>query len=488
MPIAQQQLNSIHFHSLKGLIDLKINFRPNGLTGIFGVNGSGKSTIIHAIACIYKGISQNYIMSQFFTPTTHGKWNGSNFTVEYSYSNPPTQKNIISTSRIYRKAAQRWVPEYSKRLEREIRFIGIETCVPDIELETRSSLINFQIEDKSDILSLKILKSMSSILNKQYDRHSENTFGKKTYIGVESEGVIYSALSMGAGEQRLFKILKAVYGSPKYALIIIDEIDLLLHTSALRNLLNELIIHAKAHNQQIIFTSHRQEILSLDEIDYKHIHKTPTKTLCFENTTPDCISRLTGNQIRLINIFVEDDLSEAIVSQIAGSLSIRSNVSISRFGAAANSFTVAAGTLLSGNSLEHTLIVLDGDVYRTSEEKEKQIKYILAGDDPKMLEFRRIALNSIHQYTLPENYSPEKFLHQMLILSNMEDEIIKIAKTIIAVNNNHEFINQIIHKLGVSKEIGLFKIVNTLSVMQKWTNYIENIKKAMEDLKTKNNL
>lgn len=53
MPIAQQKLISIHFHSLKGLSDLKISFRQSGLTGIFGINGSGKSTVIHAVSCAF---------------------------------------------------------------------------------------------------------------------------------------------------------------------------------------------------------------------------------------------------------------------------------------------------------------------------------------------------------------------------------------------------------------------------------------------------
>lgn len=44
---------------------------------------------------------------------------------------------------------------------------------------------------------------------------------------------------MGAGEQRVFKILSALYSVPKYSLVLIDEVDLLLHTNALRRLIKK---------------------------------------------------------------------------------------------------------------------------------------------------------------------------------------------------------------------------------------------------------
>ena len=170
MAIAQQKLISVHFHSLKGLKDIKINLRENGLTGIFGVNGSGKSTIIHAIASIYKGLGENYIMSQFFTPTTHGKWQGSSFTVEYSHINPPNQKNPQIFYRLYKKDRQRWIPEYRKRIEREVRYIGINTCVPEIETETQFSIIHFNIKSQDDPNSSKLLDKLGFVMNKKYEK------------------------------------------------------------------------------------------------------------------------------------------------------------------------------------------------------------------------------------------------------------------------------------------------------------------------------
>ena len=52
MPIhtINQTLDSVTFHKLKHLRDLEIDFTGRNVTGIFGVNGSGKSSILHALA------------------------------------------------------------------------------------------------------------------------------------------------------------------------------------------------------------------------------------------------------------------------------------------------------------------------------------------------------------------------------------------------------------------------------------------------------
>ena len=45
---------------------------------------------------------------------------------------------------------------------------------------------------------------------------------------------------MGAGEQRVIKILQTAYSAYQYSLILIDEIDLLLHVDAFRKLIQTL--------------------------------------------------------------------------------------------------------------------------------------------------------------------------------------------------------------------------------------------------------
>ena len=70
---------------------------------------------------------------------------------------------------------------------------------------------------------------------------------------------------MGSGEQRTIKILEKVTCAEKYSLILVDELDLLLHVSAFRKLVKELNRIAAEKKLQIVFTTHSLEILSMSE-------------------------------------------------------------------------------------------------------------------------------------------------------------------------------------------------------------------------------
>ena len=53
---------------------------------------------------------------------------------------------------------------------------------------------------------------------------------------------------MGAGEQRLFSLLETLYSMPPESLLLIDELDLTLHTLALKKLVREMV---KVANKKI---------------------------------------------------------------------------------------------------------------------------------------------------------------------------------------------------------------------------------------------
>ena len=47
------RIESVHFDQLKCLKDATIEF-DKPLTAIMGVNGCGKTTVLHALACVFK--------------------------------------------------------------------------------------------------------------------------------------------------------------------------------------------------------------------------------------------------------------------------------------------------------------------------------------------------------------------------------------------------------------------------------------------------
>lgn len=266
MPASQQILHSLSIKKLKGITSLdEIRFDEKPLTAILGPNGCGKSTILHALACCYKAPEEFEVLktqfSEYFTPTTDATWSGSSLAMTHTYRNGTVVHNQVETN--YRKVIDRWAPRYPSRPERYVRFIGIKTCVPRIEEETKKSAIVYQTapHTDSDLIRAKI----ATVFNRAYNElNIHETDNGRRYPGLALEGTRYSSLAMGAGEQRVLEILSAVFRAPRYALILIDEIDLLLHTAALKELIKIIYDRAVERSLQIIFTTHREAILELN--------------------------------------------------------------------------------------------------------------------------------------------------------------------------------------------------------------------------------
>lgn len=487
MVITQQKILSIKIYSLKNIVDLTMSFEGSPVTVILGPNGNGKSTVLHALACLFQPIldGENYKFSSFFLPSTDALWQGSRLEISHSYRDGVhTHENVITG---YTKLSDRWSPKYARRPSRDVFYIGIEKCVPLIESENKATRIHYSTETIDEAVILEILQKASYILNKQYSAFNMHTASGRKFIGVESSGLRYSALSMSAGEQKIFYILQKVFRAKKNSLILIDEIDLLLHDGAMKRLVE--VIHARAvdKNLQVIATTHRESILNQEHlVNIRHIIVKSGKSLCFNETKPDAINRLTGNQPRPIEVFVEDDLALAIIKKIAAELGGTKYVSIQRYGAAINCFTAISGLLLGGESCDSSLFVIDGDVYRTDEEKSERISKILTGNDERSVNFRAIALQKIRQFSIPANTNPEEYLHSLIVSIDSVDnpehlEIIECAKEIQAVNDDHKYIEDLIFRLDLDKSVGFAKVIDLVAMSDQWSAYVLEVRAWIEE-------
>lgn len=481
----QQVINSIYFGQLKCLHDFIIDFEPHPVTAILGPNGSGKSTILHALASVYqpKDFGENRKFNDFFPRSPDAEWNGSNLIITHSYRRGTETKN--KEEEAFGKADEngsRWTKIYARRPFREIYYIGIDSCVPMIESEKvkGSSKINYVTTVLEGVQANNLLEKASDVLNKKYTKINENKLvnGKKL-IGVQTEDVTYSAYSMSAGEQKVFFILDKVFSAGKYSLILIDEIDLLLHDKALRNLITTINERAIEKNLQIIFTTHREMIISLSHIvNIRHIVNVDGKTLCFSETKPDAINRLTGASVKKIEVFVEDDFAEGILQNTAGKMKAIKYVSVNTYGAAINAFTILSGLLLKGEPCDDICVVLDGDEFRTPESKVERINKALTGEDEKAKRLRGMAGSKILQFNLPDGYNPESYVHSLLCSDLIKDfkeeeaEIIEAAKKIKYVKDDHKYIDQIIDELGINRAVALNNIISLVSKHPGWGEFI----------------
>jgi len=483
--ISDQKLLSLHVENLKNLRNLEIDFLGKNVTAILGPNGHGKSTILHILACSFSplnsGKGEDYKFSEFFLPNTDATWNGSSLSINYSYKDAGVFHEV--EGREYKKTEARWTPRYANRFKREVYYIGIDKCVPMIESEKKQSKINYLTENIQSTEINTLLTKASYILNKRYTAFNNHQTSSKQFIGVEIPGLKYSALSMSAGEQKVFHILKTIYEAGKYSLILIDELDLLLHDLALKRLIEVIVDRAEDKKIQVIFTTHRESVVERNDINIRHVYNLNQKTYCLNETKPDALIRLIGDPIRSVNIFVEDDLSRALVYRVASKLKLRKHIQVNRFGAASNCFTIAAGMFLSNHELSNHYFVLDGDVHVSEEEKRTQIRKKLTGHDPLMATIEESTLSSIFQYNLPSGVSPEKFIYETLfhdsfnghVLEDDKQEIIDLLKQLPLPNDNHGFINDLIEQLGESREEGLNRIIQLLSMTSKWNDYVKPI-------------
>lgn len=458
------------------------------LIAIMGVNGAGKSTILHALACCYKPGEEerkDYKFSEFFLPNTYALWNDSQFTIRYSYRDGGRQYTDIE--RKYQKQ-ERWTPRYSARPQRYVSYLGIDSCVPDIEADTTKSFVALTLNEQTDDVSVHILNACKYILNISYTKLAIcKSSSSKEYLGVRRDAIGYcTSLSMGAGEQRVFKIISQAYRCPKYSLLLIDELDLLLHENALKRIvqkLNEICISRKL---QIIFTTHSMLMNELsDYVKIRYLVHTPTATLVQTAISTDSVLQLTGDALRPIQIYVEDKLSQTIINQLCFELNCKRYVQTFLFGPAINSFTVIAGKVLNAELGNKTIAVLDGDVYTTEGEKVTRINEVITGQG--YARQREQMLHAILQYKLPENQKPELLIRNAILSlpSNIlpeENELRLVLNEIGVVDDHHKYVDDAIRRLDMEYHVGLSKIIELFAKSEHWDDYISPIRNWLQPI------
>jgi ABC-type lipoprotein export system ATPase subunit len=478
---SQQKLEKLMVTTLKNLKDVDLDFTQSPLTAIMGANCSGKTTVLHALACVFSPPDENapnYKFPQFFKPNTDSLWSGSDFTILYSQR----QGTVLQTSlpQQYTKAQDRWTPRYERRPTRFTRFLMIKDSVPEVEMINVNAMIHYQRTGLTGQSDNMIREAAGQILNRTYDqfhRVSYRHWARKS-IGVSVGELTYPALSMSSGEQRVFQILEAVFNAPNYALILIDEIDLFLHQDALQRLLGVLVEHCRDKNKQLVFTTHFPPVANMyEQISVLTLHRAPVRTYVWSGYSHAALRHITGTQEKPISVFAEDDVAAEIIAQVSRELRIRPFTHIGHYGPAVNAFALGAGIVLSGISLENTLIVLDGDVLTTRSERSDRAKKVLTGNGDSHERQRKSLLAMIKPLWSVVNKSPEQMLHLFLRqlnnngLNGEELDLLEIAHGVVNVPERHGFVGKIIELTGESREVALSKIVPLAAKAPGWIKY-----------------
>lgn len=243
-----------------------------------------------------------------------------------------------------------------------------------------------------------------------------------------------------------------LYSMNQYSLLLIDEVDLLLHVTALKRLIIRLSQIAESKNLQIIFTTHSLEMNTLDEyVDIRYIDNSSERTLVYNKINADMIYELSEKSKKVLDVYVEDKLAETIVRRIAQDLQMQGFVNVTKFGAATNAFVLASSFVLKNENCENALIVLDGDVYTKPEEKRREIEKILSGTEKEHENRVALAIAVIRDLQLPSGIAPEKYIYDMLIEMDAAHEVVNCAKKLKAVSDSHGWLDEIIKEMGAGR-------------------------------------
>lgn len=385
-------VTKLHFQKLKRLENVTVELPEKGVVALMGENGTGKTTVLHALACLYKPHQQLQIeqgdhggwWTDWFVPHTGNLWNNSKLTAFFTDSQVGVD---------YKKGGDRWSPRKSNRRQRYCRYIGFKDCMPDIEKENLRSRFQFNLHPigLSAAKRERFLNAARTILNRTYQdiQRATKNYGLGNFLyatvthGNPAVATSYTSHYMGAGEQKVLKIIEEIVRAPNGGIVLFEEFEVAIHESALRRLIPWLVQEAENHSLQIIVSTHWPRMTEFaKDVHLRTLHSTPTGGVaCINGFRPSTMHRLTGDmaQLRLITIWVEDTLAAKIVEQIAAELGLLANITTKGFGAAVNAFAVAAALELDGADLQRNLVVLDGDCYRRVSEKRNQINSTLTG-------------------------------------------------------------------------------------------------------------
>ncbi len=340
-----------------------------GLYALTGENGSGKSTVLSCAA------------AAFYVPSF------------YDYFGNPREGASIEFEF---DGIKRRIEEQGGKWKNPFTFLGITgfyegsivfgNRFKDIDyslLGKLATIDKIQLQDASDFVK----KSLGDILhddegyyNTLYVLKNEEAtkldLKRSTYY-YENKGALISQLNMSTGENLLLTILSSIERRMKKkvrgdapAFMFLDEIELALHSSALRRLVFFLKEFAENYNTVVLFSTHSIELIRsipTNKIYYMQRHVDGS----IEIINP-CYPVYATRNLESSNyghdyiIMVEDELAKLIVERILREKRLLSNkrVLVISVGGWTQVLRFAYDTIRSNLALKTTkiLIVLDRDI------------------------------------------------------------------------------------------------------------------------------
>lgn len=379
-------------------IDLPLE---KGLYAITGENGSGKSTVI---TCASSSFFNMKMVDYFGKTEVDSK-------IEFKLEN---------ASEIYEKNFQdgRWMRKGHLNLKGF--YEGSLIFGNRFRNTSYSNLKKLELIDKSNLFTASnyILDNLGYILHNNKNYYEKLYIAKKNHLEYrqifingdlfyyEKNGKKISQFHMSTGENLLISILNSLSlrnadrtDKSVPCLILLDEIEMALHPSSLKRLVNFLKEESEKYNYAIYFSTHSIEIISAikpDNIFFlnKHIDNSlEVINPCY----PAYATRMLYDQNGYdYIILVEDNLAKALVSRILKDYSLLGNKLVHVLPAGGFSNVIDLGNEVVNSNLigkiSSILIILDGDV------KDEAESYIQKNQLKNNIPINYLPIESLEKY------------------------------------------------------------------------------------------
>ncbi len=375
--LSKALLRKIHLTegSLRGVNSLNIDF-TYPISAFAGVNGAGKSTILAMACCAYhaktdgyklpKRKNSYYTFSDFFLQHAH-EVSPQGIAIYYHIAHNswkktpqlPEGKGVGAQIR-KKNSGGKW-NNYDSRVKKCVVFLGIDRIVPHSERSQSRSYSRAFSDVTLKGWEDKVKDAVGYILSKKYDDFRYLEHSKYSLPLVKCGGVTYSGFNMGAGENALFEIFSTIYSCGENSLLVLDEIELGLHSKAQKLFIRKLKEVCKETGTQVICTTHSKEIFEcLPEDARFFVESVGGKTRTTVGISPEfAFSKMGAKDSQELDIYVEDEVAKALIEAVLPAAK-RTRVRIKIIGSASAIARQLAALWIRGEE-RPTIAIFDGD-------------------------------------------------------------------------------------------------------------------------------
>lgn len=442
---------------IRGVNSLLIDFKYP-ITAIAGKNGVGKSTILALACCAYhnnkKGYKnpkrQNtyYTFSDFFVQHKD-EVSPQGIVIHYRIAHNGWRKSEtfpdgvgIGLQARIKKQGGKW-NDYATRVPRNVVFLGIERIVPHVERSQSRSYSKAFKEGRLKGWEDKVKDAVGYILGRDYTALRYHEYSKYSLPVVMVDGVLYSGLNMGAGENALFEIFTAIFACGRGGLLVMDEIELGLHAEAQLKFVRKLKEICLENRTQVICTTHSREIFnSLPPAARFFVEDVNGNTVVTSGISPEYafakLSGITGNEM---HIYVEDKIAKSIID-FGLSSAVRKRIEVKIIGSASCMARQIAASYIANQSMP-VLAVFDGDQRAKLADNYSVARRSLDTPGSDFEGWYNSRVSYLPGDTWPERWICEKALEHVHVLAPAfrtdTDRFVELLKEAVRSGKHNEF-------------------------------------------------